>query len=293
MRFAPLALALLFSISALAQQNGAAVNPPIVPPAGAQNIDGPAPAATNASGGYGNAGAATASPAAEDYEQSETVGVPSGVIRIYIANLSGADNQAISGLLTQSLFQSKQVVITENQSNASLILSGQVWREAKAAARSTRSRARRRPASRRTTVPATDSSRQPSSDTDMGAITPPPNAVSLPVDPSSGMSNGSGFSNEAQSSPGGLGADGLGAGLGLAPLGNNGSPADLNAYRYRLDLQLVNPQGDLVWMSGRGDKALPFEAATQAVAQTVAPMLSSIQALAPKPSVGAAAGTAN
>ncbi|MGH9534068.1 MAG: hypothetical protein ACRD2E_04335, partial [Terriglobales bacterium] len=49
---------------------------------------------------------------------------------------------------------------------------------------------------------------------------------------------------------------------------------DLKHYQYRLDVELVNPDGDLVWISGRGAQALPFAAAGQAVSQSLQPMLS-------------------
>lgn len=53
---------------------------------------------------------------------------PASEIRVFIGRLTGVDATSIRGLLTQALFESKKVVITENQSNASLILQGRVLR---------------------------------------------------------------------------------------------------------------------------------------------------------------------
>jgi hypothetical protein len=57
--------------------------------------------------------------------------------------------------------------------------------------------------------------------------------------------------------------------------------ADLSKYQYRLDLRLLNPQGDLVWMSGQGDQAPSFASAQTAVQATVTPLLAALTALQP------------
>lgn len=187
---------------------------------------------------------------------SATIAAPASVVRVYISNLSGADAVALQGLLTQALFDSKRVVITENQSNASLTLQGRVLRQLPPAPKTTASR-RSKTKSRRqsTTLPnLTD----PTVVQDLG------NVVDLDH-------LNSGLNSGLNPGPSTLPAFGL----------NNidTSAADLNQYQFRLDLQLVNPQGDLVWMSGQGKQAPPFAAAGDAVNACVAPMLAAIASL--------------
>jgi hypothetical protein len=126
-------------------------------------------------------------------------------------------------------------VVTENQSNASVILKGTVAREAVAR-----------------TAGAGGSSR--------GTTTRKPAATTA--------------------------AEGSDLSLSLAPLpgfGTDSSDTDLSRYRYRLNLRLVNPDGDLVWMSGQGREALPYAAADAAVGQTLAPMFKALTALEHEP----------
>ncbi|HEY7854835.1 MAG TPA: hypothetical protein VIC32_00205 [Terriglobales bacterium] len=164
---------------------------------------------------------------------STQIAAPASVVRIYVDNIAGADADALTGLINQSLFQSGQVVVTENQSNASVILKGTVAREAVAR-----------------TAGAGGSAR--------GTTTRKPAATSAAG----------------------------GNDVSLAPLpgfGADSGDTDLTRYRYRLNLRLVNPDGDLVWMSGQGREALPYAAADAAVGQTLAPMFKALTALGHEP----------
>jgi hypothetical protein len=176
---------------------------------------------------------AAAAPSAE-------VAAPAGVLRVYIDTLSGADASALQALLTQALFDSKKVVITENQSNASLVLKGQVLRQMPAAASSGRKDSRRRKSSAGAGAPT--GLDVPVTDLDQtGGASLPPSPLLLDMNP----------------------------------------VADLSKYQYRLDLRLLNPQGDLVWMSGQGDQAPSFASAQTAVQATVTPLLAALTALQP------------
>lgn len=163
-------------------------------------------------------------PASQVTAPSSEIAAPASVVRVYVDTLSGADASALAGLITQNLFQSKQVVITENQSNASLILKGTVLRKPVPVAGTKRGRTR-------------------------------------------------GKSSSAEATDAGL------ASADLPPLGNLGTPVDLSKYVYRLNLQVLNPNGDLVWMSGQGTEALPYQAAEAAVAQTLQPLLAAVAGL--------------
>jgi len=171
---------------------------------------------------------------------SAQIAAPPAVLRIYIDTLAGSDASAVQALLTQALFESKKVVITENQSNASLVLKGQVRRQLPAAPKPARRTAARR--SSRSAAPA---------GTDL-----PANVTNL---------------------------DSLDAASTLtSPMLLDANPTvDLSKYQYRLDLELVNPQGDLVWMSGQGDQAPSFAAAQTAVQTTVTPLLAALAAMTP------------
>lgn len=190
---------------------------------------------------------------------SANIAAPASVVRIYVANLSGADANALAGLITQSLFQSKQVVVTTNATNASLTLQGSVSRqpieETAAARRGSKAR------TRRSTGTASAGSRteaaSPFGDNAKVTELPPLGAGS---DPASMPAPGS---------------DLLGGNLNLplSGLGDMNASVDLSHYRYRLNLELVNPSGDLVWMSGQGRQALAYQDADDAVTRTLAPML--------------------
>jgi hypothetical protein len=168
------------------------------------------------------------------------------IVRVYIDTLSGADTSALSGLLAQALYQSKQVVVTQNQGNASVIVRGEVLRETAA----TTGMAKPRRGAARSAATATTTS-APASTSDSG------------LDPSV-----------------------------LPLLGNPGTPVDLSRYRYRLNLELLDPAGDVLWMSGRGEQAQPFAAADTAVRQTVDSMLAAVKAASPaQPASGGPAST--
>ena len=193
------------------------------PPLGARDI-------TNLPANGAAATGSTITPTAP----SAQITAPASVVRIYIDSIAGADASALTGLINQSLFQSGQVVVTENQSNASVILKGTVVREAVA--------------------------RTAGAGGSRGTTTRKPAATSA--------------------------AEGSDLSLSLAPLpefGTDSSDADLSRYRYRLNLRLVNPDGDLVWMSGQGREALPYAAADAAVGQTLAPMFKALTALEHEP----------
>lgn len=191
---------------------------------------------------------------------SVAIAAPASVVRVYVANLSGADASALAGLITQALFQSKQVVVTNNQSNASLTLQGSVTREAIRESSATAKRSTRR--TRRSASGAA------SGETTSGS--PFGDNAKITELPPLGGNSGTIAAAPAEGS-----ADLLGGSLGLdlTPLGDMNAATDLSHYRYRLNLELVNPGGDLVWMSGQGREALPFEDADDAVARTLAPML--------------------
>lgn len=188
------------------------------------------------------------------------VDASSGVIRVYIGTLNGADATAFQGLLTQALFESKKVVITENQGNASLILQGRVLRRPIPAPPSEKTNKRRR--SRKTTTADTT---DPTVIQDLEALNQSGAVTNL-----DGGATGVSAMNA-------LGMPSLRAGL-------NGGEEDLSQYQFRLYLQLVNPEGDLVWMSGEGGQALPYSSASDAVDATVQPMLTAIASL-PKSSL--------
>ncbi|MGH9487161.1 MAG: hypothetical protein ACRD04_06165 [Terriglobales bacterium] len=204
---------------------------------------------------------------------SATIAAPASVIRIYISNLSGADATALQGLLTQSLFESKKVVITENQANASLILQGRVVRilpPLPSPAHTSRRHSRHHPATglADTTDPQVIKDLQGVKITNLDAL-----------------NGGADTTADAATSLGADNAD-LGPGaLTLPPLNfEQDSPADLGTYQFRLDLQLVSPDGDLVWMSGQGDQAPPFASAGKAVQAVVPAMLAAIAGLKPSTS---------
>lgn len=198
-----------------------------------------------------------AAPAANSSASAEA---SSGVIRVYIGSLNGADATAIQGLLTQALFESKKVVITENQGSASLILQGRVLRRPIPAAKTKKTSSRR---SRKAPIPdVTD----PSVIQDLESLNQSGNLTNLD-DSTTG----------ASSALNSLGMPALNADL-------NGGEEDLHQYQFRLYLQLVNPDGDLVWMSGEGGQAPPYSSAGEAVSATVQPMLTAIAAL-PKSSL--------
>lgn len=195
---------------------------------------------------------------------SANISAPASVVRIYVANLNGADANALAGLITQSLFQSKQVVVTTNASNASLTLQGSVTRqpiEEEAHRSTTRSR---RPA------------RSSASGTGNRAGSASPfgdNARVTELPPLGGSSDSGSMAAAAPGAPL-LSGD---LNLPLSGLGDMNASADLSHYRYRLNLELVNPGGDLVWMSGQGRQALPYQDADDAVVRTLAPMLALVR----------------
>lgn len=186
---------------------------------------------------------------------------PSDVIRVYIGTLNGADATAIQGLLTQALFESKKVAITENQGNASLILQGRVLRRPIPAPPGDKTSKRRR-SPKATSADTTD----PTVIQDLEALNQNGSITNL--------DSGAPGSSSAMNA---LGMPSLNADL-------NGSEQDLNQYQFRLYLQLVNPDGDLVWMSGEGGQAPPYSSVSDAVSAAVQPMLAAIAAL-PKSSL--------
>jgi len=179
--------------------------------------------------------------------ESTAVAPPATVLRVYIDTLTGADTTAISGLLAQALYQSKQVVVTENQSNASVIVRGAVVRESPPAPEST---SRKHATTRQKSAAAA------------AHTTPPANADTSAADVPPGMDLDE---------------------FSLSALPSSGAPdsaVDLSHYRYRLNLELLDPAGDVVWMSGRGEQAQPFQAAPAAVAQTVQALLGALTPMA-------------
>lgn len=180
--------------------------------------------------------ASTATPATESLPSAQ-VSAPPNMLRIYVDTLNGSDASALAGLITQTLFESKQVVVTNQRTNASLILQGSVVRQPiPPPTASTRSR-RRPAATPDTAAPPTDSGLSEVSPADMALL------------------------------------NGLSGGVAT----------DTRQYRYRLDLQVYNPNGDLVWMSGQGQQALPYEQADQAVQNTLKPLLTIIATWTPAP----------
>ncbi len=173
---------------------------------------------------------AAETPAATGAAPSAQVDAPANLLRIYVATLNGSDTSAMAGLITQTLYESKQVVVTNQQANASLILQGNIVREP---------------------IPAKPLRRRGRS----GVVSPPP--------------SDSGLSEVSPSD--------------LALLNGLGGATDMRDYRYRLDLEVYNPNGDLVWMSGQGRQALPFESADIAVQNTLKPLLAAIAAWTPPP----------
>ncbi|HVB39484.1 MAG TPA: hypothetical protein VNE83_01190 [Terriglobales bacterium] len=210
------------------------------PPAGARDITSmPETQAIPPAPAPGAAGMSTA--------ESTAVAPPATVLRVYIDTLTGADTTAISGLLAQALYQSKQVVVTENQSNASVIVRGEVVRELPPAPEST---SRKHATTRQKSAAAA------------AHTTPPANADTSAADVAPGMD---------------LDEFGLSA---LPSSGASDPDVDLSHYRYRLNLELLDPAGDVVWMSGRGVQAQPFQAAQAAVAQTVQALLGALTPMA-------------
>lgn len=209
-------------------------------------------------------------------------------LRIYVQGLQGPDADQIAGLIAQDLFQSKQVVVTENQGNANLILKGVIYRRVDVpatAAKFAHRRARRRAATHRATA-ATEAPLGSSGD--VSYINP--QAI-----PDAGAGAGGGTALSTASEYGASGAPGADTALGLDPnlpsLGTllNPGPTDLSRYQYHLDLELIEPDGDLVWISNRGLEAPPFAAANQAVATSLQPMLDLLEKSAQKPAPTAAA----
>lgn len=189
---------------------------------------------------------------------SATIAAPASVIRVYVDNLSGSDASLLAGLITQTLFQSKQVVVTEDQSNASLILKGTVLRQpiATASASTHSPTTHRSRAAAHASASGTSPDGLPVTSLDSAA------ANTAPVLPADGAE---------------LPADAA----DLPPLPMLDAPTDLTRFRYRLDLQVINPSGDLVWMSGRGAQALPFQDADDAVSRTIQPLLDTISQMKP------------
>ncbi|MGH9484599.1 MAG: hypothetical protein ACRD1F_06045 [Terriglobales bacterium] len=183
---------------------------------------------------------------------------PSGIIRVYIGSLSGADATPIQGLITQALFESKKVVITENQGSANFILQGQVLRRtppAPIAATTTNGKTKRRSRRKAAASDTTD----PSVIHDLQALNQSGEVTDL--DNFTAANDGSSLNA---------------AGLTSLSMDLGNRQEDLSRYQFRLYLQLVSPDGDLIWMSGEGSQAPAFSPAGDAVNATVQPMLSAI-----------------
>lgn len=206
-------------------------------------------------------------------------------LRVYVETPNGPDAQQIAGLMQQYLFESHQVVVTENESNASVILKGIVYRQPKPA-QLKRDAARRRrqvralAAARRREEQAIAQGRQPSqgSGNQEGAGQGGVSYINPNQIPSVGSSASSAGSSAGAAAYGGSSVYNFGDGDGESGLPSmdsllNPGLTDLQNYRYRLDLELVNPDGDLVWISGRGSQAPHFTSANQAVSQSLQPML--------------------
>ena len=170
------------------------------------------------------------------------INAPASVVRVYVDALTGADAQAMAGLITQALFQSKQVVVTDQSSNATVILRGRIERKPVAAP------AAARPSKRTAKTPKVRNLDALDAATDgLPQATVPPDA-------------------------------GLSA---LPQLPDLNATSDLSQYTYRLDLQAVNPSGDLVWMSPLGNEALTFQPAESAVSATLQPLFTTLKSLSP------------
>lgn len=188
-------------------------------------------------------------------------------LRLYVENLQGPDASQIAGLIEQNLFESKQVVVTENASNANLILKGVIYRQPVPEATPAKSRRRRHGAmpSRRAATAARESDSSGATFINPKAI---PDASSRADDAVPAMPAGlaGGGANAYDS---GLGDDNLAS---LTSLANPGI-TDLSKYQFRLDLELVDPNGDLIWISSRGLNGPSFNSAGSAVQTSLAPML--------------------
>lgn len=189
-------------------------------------------------------------------------------LRIFVENLQGPDASQIAGLIEQNLFESKQVVVTENASNANLILKGVIYRQPVPEA--TPAKSRRRHGALPSRRAATAARESDSGDTAY-------------INPKTIPDVNSGADDAVPAMPAGLtaggGATGDASGPGydddLASLANLANPGitDLGKYQFRLDLELVDPNGDLIWISSRGLKGPSFDSAGSAVQTSLAPML--------------------
>lgn len=199
--------------------------------------------------------------------------------RVYVQGLQGPDAAQIAGLIEQDLFNSKRVVVTEIANNASLILKGTIYRRVRASAKPTkRSRVahsgRHVDEARRA---ATDATADAGGDTGGVSYVNPKSIPS--ADAGATDSAASSAPSPAYSQLGQANSDRYGAGVddsadlpSLSSLLNPGI-TDLSRYQYRLDLELVDPDGDLIWISGRGLDAPSFTTADQAVQNGLNPML--------------------
>ncbi len=273
-RFAALLLlpACLWAQQPAAQQHAASPAAASALPPMAAPPTGPAPNNPNAAtfiGGGADGAAPLLPPALQPNPNA---------LRVYVEMPNGPDARQIAGLMQQYLFASHQVVVTENESNASVILKGIVYRQPKPA-QLKRDAARRRreeralAAARRREEQAIAQGAQPSpgGGNQGGANYINPNQI-----PSVGGTASSGDAGAAAYGGGSAAFYGSGDGeSGLPSMDSLLNPGltDLHNYRYRLDLELVNPDGDLVWISGRGAQAPNFTSANQAVSQSLQPML--------------------
>lgn len=204
-------------------------------------------------------------------------------LRVFVQLPNGPDARQISGLMQQYLFNSHEVVVTENASNASVILKGTIYRQplaatTPAASSSARRRARRR-AEEEAAAAAADNG-------GVSYISP----SQIPAPGSGASLNSTANLDSAYNATGdaSLGSDDGEASLpSMASLLNPGL-TDLHEYHYRLDLELVNQDGDLVWISGRGNEAPKFQPANAAVAQALQPMLNLLDQLTHPPKSAAA-----
>lgn len=202
-------------------------------------------------------------------------------LRVYVETPNGPDAQQIAGLMQQYLFESHQVVVTENESNASVILKGIVYRQPKPA-QLKRDAARRRreeralAAARRREERAIAQGGQPSAGGGNQGGASYINPTQIPSVGSTASSAGTAGAGAGSYGGGSAAFSGGGDGESSLPSMDsllNPGLTDLHNYRYRLDLELVNPDGDLVWISGRGAYAPRFTSANQAVSQSLQPML--------------------
>ncbi len=263
--------ACLWAQQPAAQQHAAAPAAASALPPMAAPPTGPAPSNPNAAtfiGGGADGAAPLLPPALQPNPNA---------LRVYVETPNGPDAQQIAGLMQQYLFESHQVVVTENESNASVILKGIVYRQPKPA-QLKRDAARRRreeralAAARRREEQSIAQGAQPSpgAGTQGGASYINPNQI--PSVGSTASSGGAGAAAYGRSSTYTGESDGESSLPTMDSLLNPGL-TDLHNYRYRLDLELVNPDGDLVWISGRGARAPRFTSANQAVSQSLQPML--------------------